>query len=93
MPSSWSVYLLRCRDGSLYTGVTTDLERRLRMHHAGRGARYTRGRGPFVVVHVEEIGSRGDALRRELAIKRLRAAEKRRLCLPGASVRAAARRP
>ena len=93
MPSSWSVYLLRCRDGSLYTGVTTDLERRLRMHHAGRGARYTRGRGPFVVVHVEEIGSRGDALRRELAIKRLRAAEKRRLGLPGASVRAAARRP
>ena len=93
MPSSWSVYLLRCRDGSLYTGVTTDLERRLRMHHAGRGARYTRGRGPFVVVHVEEIGSRGDALRRELAIKRLRAAEKRRLYLPGASVRAAARRP
>src|SRR5688572_22242635 len=87
--ASWSVYVLRCRDGSLYTGVTTDLERRLRMHHAGRAARYTRGRGPFVVVHVEEVGSRGDALRRELAIKRLPAEEKRRL--PRAA-RAAARR-
>jgi putative endonuclease len=84
------VYVLRCGDGTLYTGVTTDLVRRLRMHHAGRAARYTRGRGPFVVLHVEEIGSRGDALRREHAIKRLPVEEKRRL--PRAA-RAAARRP
>ena len=77
MKRGWTVYILRCADGTLYTGVTTDLERRLRMHHAGTAARYTRGRGPFVVFHVEEVGSRGDALRREIAIKRMSAAEKR----------------
>ena len=91
MPTmTWHVYLARCGDGTLYTGVTTDMERRLRMHHAGRAARDTRGRGPFVVLHLEVVGSRGDALRRELAIKRLSAEEKRRL--PRAA-RAAARRP
>jgi putative endonuclease len=77
--SSWALYVLRCRDGTLYTGVTTDLGRRLRAHASGRGARYTRGRGPFVVVHVEAVGARGDALRRELEVKRLPRAAKLRL--------------
>lgn len=56
--------------------MTTDLERRVAAHAAGRGARYTRGRGPFRVVHVEEIGPRGAALRREHEIKRMSAAAK-----------------
>jgi predicted GIY-YIG superfamily endonuclease len=91
LPSEWTVYVLRCGDGTLYTGVTTDLARRLRQHGTPRGARYTRGRGPFAVIHVEPCGERGAALRRELEIKRLRPAEKLRLARRRA--RAAARRP
>jgi putative endonuclease len=75
----WRVYILRCADGTLYTGVTTDLDRRLAAHTTGRGARYTRGRGPFRVLVVEDAGSRGDALRRELAIKRMSRRQKLRL--------------
>ena len=67
----WTVYMLRCGDGSLYTGVAKDLARRVAEHSAGRGAKYTRGRGPLEVVHVERGFARGDALRRELAIKRM----------------------
>ena len=68
---SWSVYVLRCRDGSLYTGITNNLPRRLRAHRAGRGAAYTRSRLPLRLVYVERRRSRGAALRREAAIKRL----------------------
>jgi predicted GIY-YIG superfamily endonuclease len=75
----WRVYILLCGDGTLYTGVTNDLDRRLAAHASGRGARYTRGRGPFRVVVVEEAASRGDALRRELAIKRMSRRQKLRL--------------
>lgn len=80
----WFVYVLRCGDGSLYTGVTTDLERRLALHAAGRGARYTRGRGPLEIVHVEDLGEQGAALRREREIKRLSTAAKRALIAFGA---------
>jgi predicted GIY-YIG superfamily endonuclease len=73
---SWFVYVLRCRDGSLYTGVTTDLARRLAAHQSGRGARYTRGRLPVRLVYRERAASRGAALRREASIKRLRRAAK-----------------
>ena len=72
----WTVYLLRCGDGSLYTGVTNDLGRRLAAHRAGEGAAYTRARLPLQLVWVETQGSRGAALRRELAIKRLPRAAK-----------------
>jgi predicted GIY-YIG superfamily endonuclease len=72
----WFVYILRCRDGTLYTGVTTDVARRVAAHAAGRGARYTRGRGPFAVVRVETHPGRGAALRREVELKRLARAEK-----------------
>lgn len=72
----WSVYLVRCGDGSLYTGVATDLPARLIAHNAGRGAAYTRGRGPVELVHVEPARDRSAALRREAAIKRLSRAEK-----------------
>lgn len=67
----WLVYLLRCRDGSLYTGITTDLARRLAAHAAGRASRYTRSRLPVVLAHTEPQASHSLALRREAAIKRL----------------------
>jgi uncharacterized protein (TIGR02453 family) len=72
----WFVYVARCGDGSLYTGVTTDPAARERAHNAGRGAAYTRSRLPVRLVHLEPAAGRGAALRRELAIKRLRRAEK-----------------
>ena len=68
----WCVYLLRCGDGTLYTGITNDLPRRLAAHVRGRGARYTRGRGPLALVHSEPAGTRSAALRREHELKRLR---------------------
>jgi len=65
------VYLLRCRDGTLYTGATNDLDRRLAAHQAGRGGAYTRSRRPVRVVYSERLPDRGAALRREAALKRL----------------------
>ena len=67
----WWVYVLRCRDGTLYTGVTTDLARRLAQHNAGTASKYTRSRRPVEMVYREPAKSHGDALRRELAIKAL----------------------
>jgi putative endonuclease len=72
----WCVYLLRCRDGSLYAGATNDLAARLARHAAGRGARYTRSRLPVELVWTARVRGRGEALRREAALKRLRRAEK-----------------
>lgn len=69
--STWYVYILRCSDGSLYTGISPDVEARLQAHHAGKGARYTRGRGPFELVYQEPAGTQAEATRRERAIKRL----------------------
>jgi uncharacterized protein (TIGR02453 family) len=76
---TWYVYLARCGDGTLYTGVTTDPVRRLGAHNRGHGAAYTRSRLPVRLVHVERANGRGDALRRELAIKRLSRGEKERM--------------
>lgn len=70
------VYMLRCKDGSLYTGWTNDLEHRLAMHNSGRGAQYTRGRGPLELVYSEELPDKEAALRRECAIKKLRREQK-----------------
>ena len=70
------VYMLRCKDGSLYTGWTNDLEHRLAMHSSGRGAKYTRGRGPLELVYSEELPDTEAALRRECAIKKLRREQK-----------------
>ena len=75
----WTVYILRCGDGTLYTGITDDLPRRLAAHRAGRGAKYTRGRGPLTLVYREEQPDRAAASRREWAIKRLTRAEKEAL--------------
>jgi len=76
---SWFVYVARCADGSLYTGVATDPAARERAHNAGRGAAYTRSRLPVTLVHVEPARDRGAALRREIAIKRLTRREKDRM--------------
>ena len=77
------LYILRCGDGSLYTGIALDLERRLAQHRAGRASRYTRARLPVDLVWWREIGSWGDALREELRIKRLSRSEKEALVLEG----------
>jgi putative endonuclease len=81
---TWLVYVLRCADDTLYTGVTTDLARRLAEHLQGCGARYTRGRGPFTVHYQEPAPSRGAALAREAAIKRLTRQRKLALATAGA---------
>lgn len=70
-PRCWFVYLARCADGTLYTGIALDVAARIAAHDAGRGARYTRGRGPLVVCAVRRCTSKGEALRLELALKRL----------------------
>jgi len=78
----WSLYILECSDGSLYTGVTTDIDRRLREHQEGIGARYTRIRRPVVLAHHEECGSRSQALSRECAVKSLPRRRKDELIRP-----------
>lgn len=75
----WSVYLARCRDGSLYAGVTTDLIRRLAQHNSGRGGAYTRSRAPVTLVYTEQASDQSAALRRERALKQLTRAEKEQL--------------
>jgi len=70
------LYILRCGDGTLYTGITDDIERRLTAHRSGKGAKYTRGRGPLKLVYREECADRSAALRREWAVKQLTRAEK-----------------
>ena len=77
--SDWYVYILRCADDSLYTGIARDVAARLALHNAGKGAKYTRGRGPVTLVYSERAVSRSQALQREHAIKRLSVAEKRAL--------------
>ena len=68
---AWYVYILRCGDDSLYTGITDDVKQRLDAHRAGKGAKYTRGRGPLELVYTEEQPDKSAALRREYAIKQL----------------------
>ena len=73
------VYVVECADGTLYTGYTTDVERRVAEHDAGEGARYTRGRTPVELVHVEGYGSRSAAMSREYEIKQFSRRRKERL--------------
>lgn len=79
MEQIWHLYMLRCRDGSLYTGITTDVEKRFEAHCAGRGAKYTRGRGPLELVYREECADHSAALKRELAVKKLTRRQKEAL--------------
>lgn len=79
MEQMWYLYILRCGDGTLYTGITTDVERRLAVHRAGKGAKYTRGRAPLELVYQEPCGTHSDALKREWAVKALSRGEKEKL--------------
>lgn len=81
MANTWKLYILRCGDGTLYTGITTDVEKRLEAHRSGKGAKYTRGRGPLELVYREECGDHSAALRRELEVKKLSREEKEKLTL------------
>ena len=69
------VYILQCKDNSLYTGWTNDIDKRLKAHNSGKGAKYTRGRGPVRLVHLETFETKEEALKRERAIKRLKRGE------------------
>ena len=79
MGQNWHLYILRCADGTLYTGITTDVDKRFEAHCAGKGAKYTRGRGPLTLVYREECGDHSSALKRELEVKKLSRPEKERL--------------
>lgn len=79
MEANWYLYILRCGDGSLYTGITTNPEKRLQTHRQGKGAKYTRGRGPLEIVYQELCGSRAEASRREWQIKQLTREQKEQL--------------
>ena len=68
---AWHLYLVRCAGGALYTGITTDVERRFEQHQLGQGAKFLRGRGPLELVFRALVGARGDALRTELRVKAL----------------------
>ena len=76
MDKEWTVYILECGDGTLYTGITDDLPKRLKAHAAGKGAKYTRGRGPLKLRYRETAADKSAALKRECALKRLRKHEK-----------------
>ena len=72
----WIVYILKCSDSSLYTGITNNIANRVRAHQNGKGAKYTRGRGPFKIIHQEQYTTRSAASKRELEIKNLNHQEK-----------------
>ena len=76
----WFVYILRCADNTLYTGITKNIERRCKQHNAAVASKYTRARLPVVLVYQETVASHGDALRRELAIKKMNRAAKAAMC-------------
>ena len=79
MEKLWQVYILRCGDGTLYTGIAADVQARLKVHRSGKGAKYTRGRGPLSLVYTEECVDKGAALKRERTIKSMTREEKLRL--------------
>ena len=73
---SWYIYIIRCKDNRLYTGITKDLERRVKEHNSGYGCRFTKYRAPVKLVHSEEAANRPEALKREAQIKSLRRVKK-----------------
>ena len=79
MEHNWYVYILRCGDGTLYTGITDDVSARLEAHRSGKGAKYTRGRGPLELVSREELPDHSAALKREHEIKAMTRQEKEKL--------------
>jgi putative endonuclease len=79
----WFVYVVRCSDGTLYTGIARDVAARMAMHESGKGARYTRGRGPLTLCAKRRCASKSEALILEYAIKRLSRPEKQQLTVAG----------
>jgi len=79
MEQKWYVYILRCVDDTLYTGITNNIDRRLKAHNAGTASKYTRSRRPVTMIYQEEAETKGDALRRELAIKTMTRSQKQSL--------------
>jgi len=77
LDKSWVIYLLECKDGTLYTGITNDLEKRLASHNAGIGAKYTRGRRPVTLLEFKTVTNQSEALRLEYQIKKLPKLQKR----------------
>lgn len=80
MEKQWVLYILQCKDGSLYTGITDNFERRLKAHREGKGAKYTRGRGPLTLRYLEACADHSTALKREYQVKSLSRGEKQTLC-------------
>ncbi len=80
MDKQWVLYILQCKDNSLYTGITDNLEKRLQTHNLGKGAKYTRGRGPLTLLYAENCQSHSHALRREIEIKKMPRQAKLALC-------------
>ena len=89
MENEWELYILRCGDGTLYTGIARDADKRLAMHRSGKGAKYTRGRGPLTLCYRETCPDHGTALRREYAVKQLTREEKELLIRSGSPERGA----
>ena len=79
MEKTWVLYILECGDGSLYTGITDDLDRRLKAHSNGKGAKYTRGRGPRILRYQESCADHSAALKREISVKRMTREQKLQL--------------
>lgn len=79
MSKPYWVYIVRCADGTLYTGIAIDVDARIEQHNAGKGAKYTKTRRPVVCVYKEKCTDKSDALKREIAIKRMRRLEKEQL--------------
>ena len=87
MGNSWELYILLCGDGTLYTGIARNADKRLEMHRSGKGAKYTRGRGPLQMVYRESCPDHTAALRRELEIKKLTRLQKEALISSGTRLR------
>ena len=73
---NWFVYILKCKDGTLYTGITNNIKKRIKAHKEGKGAKYTKGRGPFELIFEEKYLDKSSALKREAVIKQLRREDK-----------------
>ena len=86
MEKNWTVYILECGDSTLYTGITDNFSRRFQAHKDGKGAKYTRGRGPLTLRYREEVPDKSTALKRECALKRLRKSEKMALIAAGKTI-------
>jgi predicted GIY-YIG superfamily endonuclease len=83
MSEDWSLYILRCGDGTLYTGIAVDVQARLEQHCNGKGAKYTRGRSPLELVYSEECENHSQALKREREVKKLSKDQKQQLIYSG----------